>query len=92
MRWVVSSTASLWPGQLVDGCGRATGSLQCCFPPSHLAFVGVDFPFFARNYSAVVVHHRPFLVSCVDCCIGISRKSHSHLAQAQGSSLALHLV
>lgn len=92
MRRVVSSTVSLWQGQLVDGCGPATGSLQYCSPPSHLASASDDFPFSARNYSVVVVRQRLFLVNCVDCYIDISRKSRSHLAQVQVSLLASHLV
>jgi hypothetical protein len=92
MRRVVSSTVSLWQGQLVDDCSPATESLQCCSPPSHLASALGDFPFFARNYSVVVVRRRLSLVSYVGCYIDISRKSRSHLAQAQVSLLALHLV
>jgi hypothetical protein len=92
MTEAVNSTVSLWQAQLVGGSGPAIGSLHCCFPPSHLASASAGFPSSAQSYSVVAVRHRLFLVNSVDCYIGISRNSRSHLVQVQVSLLASHLL
>lgn len=92
MKRVVSSRVSLLQGQQVGGYCLATGSPRCCFPPSHLASASADFPFFEQNCSAVVVPHHPFLVSYVDCRIGVPLRNRFHQGRAQVSLLALHLV
>jgi hypothetical protein len=92
MRQGGNSRVSLWLARRVVGCGRANESLLCCFLSFRLASVVDGFPFFERNCSIVVVHRRPDLVNCDDCCICIVRRSRCRLVQVRGKSAVLDLA